>query len=56
MQQLVELKRLCDEIGGATLDRLDRVLHGSVSGDDDPDDIGVADERGLEDPRAVQAG
>ena len=35
VQQLLELKRLGDEVGGAPLDRVDRILHGAVAGDDD---------------------
>ena len=35
VQQLVELKRLRDEVGSAPLDRIDGILHGSVAGNDD---------------------
>ena len=56
VQQLVELKRLGDEIRGAALDGFDRVLHRSVSGDDDADDVGIAEQRGFEDARAVEPG
>ena len=56
VQQLVELKRLGDEIGRAALDGFDRVLHRSVSGDDDADDVGIAKQGGFEDARAVEAG
>ena len=55
VQQLVELKRLGDEVGRAALDRFDRVLHRSVSGDDDADDVGIAQQRGFEHARAVEA-
>ena len=51
VQQRVELERLGDEVGGALLDGLDRVLHRAVAGDDDGDDVGVALERGVEDLR-----
>ena len=56
MHQLVELKRLGDEIGGAALDGVDGVLHGAVAGDDDGDDAGIALERGFDDLAAVDAG
>ena len=56
MQQRVELKRLGDEVGGALLDGVDRVLHRAVAGDDDRDDVGVALERGFEHLPAVDAG
>ena len=56
MQQLVELKRLGDEVGGASPDRVDGILHRAVAGDDDADDLGIAQQRGLEHARAVQAG
>ena len=39
----------------AALDRLDRVLHRAVAGDDDGDDVGVAGDRGLDDRGAVDA-
>ena len=55
MQQLVELERLGDEVGGAAPDGVDRVLHRAVSGDDDGDDVGVAAERRLDDARPVDA-
>ena len=35
VHQLVELKRLGDEIRGAQLDHVDGVFHGAVAGDDD---------------------
>ena len=56
MQQLVELKRLGDEAGGALLDRLDGVFHRAVAGDDDGDDVGIALERRVEHLPAVDAG
>ena len=56
MQQRVELKRLGDEVGRALLDRVDRVLHRAVAGDDDGDDLGIALERGVEHLPAVDAG
>ena len=34
-QQLVELERLGDEVGGAALDDFDRVLHRAEAGHDD---------------------
>ena len=55
MQQRVELERLGDEVGGALLDGLDRVLHRAVAGDDDGDDVGVALEGGVEHLPAVDA-
>ena len=55
VQQRVELKRLGDEVGRALLDRVDRILHRAVAGDDDGDDVGVALERGVEDLTAVDA-
>ena len=42
VHQLVELKRLGDEVRGAELDHVDGVFHGAVAGDDDGDDAGVA--------------
>ena len=56
VQQRVELKRLGDEVRGALLDRVDRVLHGAVAGDHDGDDVGVALEGGVEHLPAVDAG
>ena len=56
MQQRVELKRLGDEVCCALLDRVDRVLHGAVTGDHDRDDVGVALEGGVEHLPAVDAG
>ena len=55
VHQLVELKRLRDEVGGAALDDVDRVLHGAVAGHDDGDDAGVAGEGGVDDLSAVHA-
>ena len=56
MQQLVDLKRLADEVARAALDRLDGVLHGAVSRNDDGDDIWIACDGGLDDRRTVDAG
>ena len=56
VQQLVDLKRLADEIPRAALDRFDRVLHRAVAGDDDRDDVGVAGDGGFDDRGAVDAG
>ena len=56
VQQLVDLKRLADEIPRAALDRFDGVLHRAVSGDDDGDDVRVAGDGGFDDGRAVDAG
>jgi len=55
MQQLVDLKRLADEIARPALEGLDRVLHGPVPGHDDGDDFGVAPDRGFDDRRAGNA-
>ena len=55
VQQLLELERLGDEVGGAALDRLDRVLDRPVAGDDDGDDARIALEGGLDDLAAVDA-
>ena len=55
VQQFVELKGLGDEVGGAALDGLDRVLHRAVTRDDDRDDAGIALEGGFDDPLAVDA-
>ena len=56
VQQLVDLKRLADEVPRAPLDGLDRILHRAVSGDDDGDDVGVALDGGFDDGGAVDAG
>ena len=53
--QLVELERLGDEIGGAALDDVDRVLDRRVAGDDDGDDAGIALEGGVDHLAAVDA-
>ena len=55
MQQLLELERLADEVGGAALDGVDGVLDGAVAGDDDADDPRIALERGVEHLAAVDA-
>ena len=56
VHQLVELKRLGDEIGDAQLGHVDGVLHRAVAGDDDRDDAGIARERGFDDFAPVDAG
>ena len=56
VQQFVDLKRLADEIRRAALDGFDRILHRSVAGDDDGDDVGVAGDGGFDDRGAVDAG
>ena len=56
MQQFVDLKRFAYEIRSAALDGFDRILHGSVAGDDDRDDVGVAGDGGFDDRGAVHAG
>ena len=56
VQQLVDLKRLADEVRRAALDRFDGVLHRAVAGDDDRDDVGIARDGGFDDGRAVDAG
>ena len=53
MQQLVDLKRLGDEIPRAMFDRVDRVLHGPVARDDDGDDVRIPLDRRLDDGGAV---
>ena len=55
MHQLVDLKRLADEVARAALDRLDGVLHRAISGDDDGDDIRIARDGGFDDGRTVDA-
>ena len=55
MQELIELKRLGDELGRAAFDRLDRVLDGAEAGHDDTHDLGVALDRGTEHFPAVYA-
>ena len=55
VQQLVDLKRLADEIPRASLDRFDRVLHGAEPGDNDGDDVGVARDGRLEHLGSVDA-
>ena len=56
VQQLVDLKRLADEIARAALDGLDGVFHRAVSRDDDRDDIRIARDGGFDHRRAVDAG
>ena len=55
MKQRVELKGLRDEVGGALLDRVDRVLHRAVPGDHDCHDVRVAFEGRVEDLPPVDA-
>ena len=55
VQQLVDLKRLADEVPRAALDRFDGVLHRAVAGDDDRDDVGIALDGGFDDGGAVDA-
>ena len=55
VHQLVEVKRLGDEVGRAPLDRLDRVPHRAVAGDDDADDRRVARPRRVDHLGAVDA-
>src|SRR5204862_3308925 len=55
----VDLERLADEVARAAFDRLDRVLHRAVAGDDDRDDIRITlnrgfDHRGSIDPRQTK--
>ena len=47
VQQLVDLKRLADEIPRAAPDHFDGVFHRPEAGDDDGDDVGVALDGGL---------
>ena len=56
VQELVDQKRLVDEIPRAPLDQLHRVLHRGVPGDDNDDDLGIALERGMNHGRSVDAG
>ena len=55
VQQLLELKRLGDEVRRAALDRFDRILHRAEAGDDDGDDAGIAFEGRFDDVLAVDA-
>ncbi len=55
VQQRVELERLGDEVGGALLDRVHRVLHGAEAGDHDRDDVRVALERRVQDVTPIDA-
>ncbi len=55
VEQFVELERLGDEVGRTALDRLHRVLHGAVAGDDDADDVRIAGQGRLEHLPAVDA-
>ena len=56
VQQLVDLKWFVHEIPRAALDRIDRVLHGAVSGNDDGDDVGITIDGSLYERRAVHPG
>ncbi len=56
LRQLDELKRLDQEVDGAALDRLDRVLDPAEPGDDDGANLGIAGERRFEDVHAVGVG
>ena len=55
VHQLVELKRLGDEIRRAALDRVNGVLHRAIAGDHDGDDARVALDRRLDDLCPVDA-
>ncbi len=55
MEQRIELEGLCDEIGGAVLDRVHGVLHRAVAGDHDRDYVGVPLEGRIEHVAAVDA-
>jgi len=55
VHQLVDLKRLADEVARAALDRLDGVLHRAISRDDDGDDIRIARDGGFDHRRTVDA-
>ena len=55
MHQLVEVKRLGDEVGRAPFDGLDGVPHRAVARDDDADDGGIARARGVDHRGAVDA-
>ena len=56
VQQLVDLKRLADEVPRAALDGFDGVLHRAVAGDDDGDDVGVALDGGFDDDEPSMPG
>ena len=53
MHQLVDLKRLADEVPRAAFDGFDGILDRPVAGDDDGDDVGVAPDGRLDDGAAV---
>jgi hypothetical protein len=55
VHQLVELKRLRDEVRGAELDHVDGVFHGAVARDDDCNDAGVLRECGFDDLTPVNS-
>jgi len=56
MGQLVELKWLGDEIRGAALDRVDRILHGAVAGNHDGDDPWITLAGRFDDACAIDTG
>jgi hypothetical protein len=55
MRQLVELKRLGNEVRGAGLDHVHGVLHRTVAGDHNRDDIRVAGQGLVDDRAAIHA-
>src|SRR5439155_14001950 len=55
-RKIVAHNWLADEIPSAMFARLDGVLVGTVAGDDDGDDVGIALDGGFDDDRAVDAG
>ena len=56
VNQLVELKRLGNEIRGAAFNRLDRIFDRAVSRDHDRDDAGIELQSGIDDFAAVDPG
>src|SRR5262249_10542327 len=56
VQQLVDLKRLADEVPRAALDRFDSIFNSAEAGDDDRDAVRIALDRGFDDGGAVDAG
>ena len=56
VQQFVDLEGLADEVRRAALDRLDRVLHRPVAGDDDRDDVRIAPDGRFDHRGAIDAG
>ena len=53
VQQLIELERFGDKVSGAPFDRIDRVSHRPVAGDDDHDNAGVTGPRSFDDGGAI---